>query len=375
MVLAGLKIGRLRAAARLVVGQWPVRLVLFVFPGLFVLYLMNANWSLHIANIGCIGIGPEYRLEQLFTGPQGAGPGCAYSSRAEGAGERLSGAALGQPPARVAIAEPAGRVAIADGRFQWMTFHLIAKVLFAVIALVAVVVMHRNLGRGLRAWAVIAAAAGLGLYWRYLSQLHPGGLEMDTASLLVPTRIHALSHFDASFRDLAWDGVRWDYGWGLAVTILITIAAASILADTGPRSDRSPATIDAKRRDLKLVIGAAALLMTFLAFYVGEWLAWPARFAASGNFRGSKEEFEAVAAGLRLYFGTGYSLALIAAAVPAVLMLPKPRVPRGDGRDAAPPGDDEGYFYQSVFRKDEISLFISVLTPFVATLAGGALQL
>jgi hypothetical protein len=377
-------IRRFRAFLRLALSQWPVRLILFAAPGLAVLIVMNLYWSSHIANIGCIGVGQDYHLEKLFVkGEREAKAGCTFSGRVHSASERITGTALGNPGGNLRSETPPA-VAIADGRFQWMTFHLIAAVLYVAIALVAVTVMHRNLGRGLRAWLTVGAAAALGLGWWWRALGQPNGLMMETASLLVPTRIHALRHYDASFRDLAWQGVQLDYGGGLAVTILIIIAGASILAETGPGTDRSAATIAAKRRDLKLTVATAAALMTFLAFYVGEWLAWPARFAPSGAVRGSREEFEAIAAGLRLYFGAGYSLALVAAATPAILMLPKPgrtaAPEKGTGPAAVKPNaaaghDEEGYFYQFVFTKDEVSLLLSVMTPFLATLAGGALQL
>jgi hypothetical protein len=389
-------VDRVKAAWTEAAGHWLVRLVLFGLPPLLVLLLMNAMWTWHVANIGCIGSGGDYQLNQLYSATAPGAAGCRLpagsalsaddSVKVDPPGQRIS------PPA--AAGGPAGNpppVAIAKGRFHWMTFHLVATVLFVVIAAAAVLVIGRNLG-GLRGWFMIAAGAVGGFGWAFYSLGDPTELRMDTASLLVPTRLHALSRFDAPFQELAWNGVRWDYGGGLAVTILVVVAAASILADSGGHAKLSRPQIEAKRRDLKLIIALAAILMTFLALYVGEWLAWPAYFAPAADVRGSREEFREVATGLRLYFGTGYSLALIVFAVPAVLALPRgapepgPAPPPTRGRRPAPTAerDDgqgpekssaEGYFQQFVFSKDELSMLISVMTPFLATVAGGALQI
>lgn len=387
---------RVKAVLGGAASHWLTRFVLFGAPPLLVLALMNAMWTGHIANIGCIGSGGDYQLNQLYSATPPAAPGCDLpAGSALSADDGVKVEPPGQPVSPPAAAGPPARnpppVAIAKGRFHWMTFHLVATVLFIVIAAVAAIVIRRNLG-GLRGWLMIAAGAAGGFGWALYSLGDPTELRMDTASLLVPTRLHALSRFDAPFQELAWNGVRWDYGGGLAVTILVVVAAASILADSGGHSELSRRQIEAKRRDLKLIIATAAILMTFLALYVGEWLAWPAHFAPSADVRGSREEFREVASGLRLYFGTGYSLALIVFAVPAVLALPKAapeagtaRPPTGRRRRAAaaerddgqgPEGRlDQGYLQQFVFSKDELSMLISVMTPFLATVAGGALQL
>ncbi|HEV2746593.1 MAG TPA: hypothetical protein VGW34_04755 [Allosphingosinicella sp.] len=285
---------------------------------------MNVLWTAHIANIGCVGSGASYQVQQIFVPREEARPGCQLpvGRTAEDAVEAPPPGEIIQPLTLPGATDPP-RLAVAAGRFEWMTFHMAAMVIFPGIAFVALLVIYRNLG-GLRAKAVIAAAVTGGALWALSSVGDPAEFRMDTASLLLPTRAHALAHYDAAFAQLAWAGVRLDYGGGLFVTVLVVVAAASVLADTGALVMGQAERLEAKRRDLKLIIAAGALLLTFLAVYVGEWLAWPARLIPPEH-KALGAEIRSMASGLRLYFGTGYSLALLAFAVPAVLQLPSPR--------------------------------------------------
>ena len=111
-------------------------------------------------------------------------------------------------------------------------------------------------------------------------------------------------------------------------------------------------------------------------------MAWPTHFAPTakelGSFSGSAEEFRAYASGLRLYFGTGYSLALISFAIPAVIALPAPKGKAGAGKPEGEGRKDEGtneFLQQFVFSKAELGMLVSVLSPFLTTLAGAAIQL
>lgn len=358
-----------------------------ILPAL-VLFLMNMVWADSIRNIGCVAQG-QARIDLLYLENPSSKVACAGNS--SGRIERAQlGAAREQaiaerrkldPKKAAAPRRPA--VAIAEGRFEWMTFHLLGLILLPAVAAASIYVMARNL----RPWSfgvtvLVTLAAGIG--WAIQAVGRPDSLGFDTASLLVPTKLHALSQFDAAFAASAWQSILWDYGATLAVTVLVVVAASAVLADVGGTKPPERQRINAKRRDLKLIIFAASMLMTFAALYVGEWLAWPARFAPSadsaGSYRGSAEEFRAVASGLRLYFGTGYTLALIAFALPAVLALPRAEPVTGAAGPDVGPGsaaqDENGDIVsQSVFSKAELGMLLSVLTPFVSTLAGAALQI
>jgi hypothetical protein len=366
-----------------------------------ILILMNSIWQREIRDIGCVGSAGQPGIERLFIESDRTVPGCEKLAEGRSRAELLRArdrkvsewraAKAGKGSSKATAARPAG-VAVAQGRFEWMTFHLFALILFPAIALVSLGLMWRHLGR-LRFAITAGASIALGFGWAAYSVWRKGDLAYDTASLLVPTRLYALSNFDRSFQESAWHDVRLDYGAGLIVTVLICFAASSVLADVGRRRRLTRARILAKRRGLKLAIAAASVLMTFLAFYLGEWLAWPARFALPanelGSYSGSAEEFRAYASGLRLYFGTGYTLALIGFAVPAVLSLPAPKARKAQPAKPPasaepppfpepPPAEDEepeDLLKQFVFSRAELGMLVSVLTPFVTTLASAAIQL
>ena len=354
-----------------------------ILPAL-VLFLMNMVWGDSIENIGCVAQG-KARIDLLYLESPSAPAACLANRSADVERARLVEArekAIAElrkidPKKAAAVRRPA--VAIGEGRFQWMTFHLLGLILLPAVAAASFYVMRRNLGPGsFAATASVTLAVGIG--WAISSVGRPETLAYDTASLLLPTKIHALSQFDADFAASAWRSVLWDYGATLAVTVLVVVAASTVLSGVGRKSVLDRPSLDSKRRDLKLIIFAASMLMTFTALYVGEWLAWPARFApaadSAGSFRGSAEEFRAVASGLRLYFGTGYTLALIAFAVPAVLALPREiATAAGPGAAASPAGEDGDLISQSVFSKAELGMLLSVLTPFVSTLIGAAFQI
>ena len=372
--------GRVLRFWRTISSFWIARLLVFAGAPALVLLAMNVNWTDNIANIGCIATVEKYDVGGMFSPKQEAGR-CALAGKGLPALEAAWPAAV---RAQVQETEPV-QVAISQGRFQWMTFHLVGMILFPAVALVAIVLIWRNL-----AWrgAILVSVTGVGggLWWANDS-VWSDTVRMDTASLLLPTKLHALVHYDAAFQESAWAGTKMDYGLGLAVTVLLVVAAASVVAEKPKSGPKGDAERRRKRGDLKLAIAAGATLLTFLAFYVGEWLAWPAQFAANDPTTRGPDEFKAVASGLRLYFGTGYTLALLAFAIPAVLALPHqvsadggkavegtPKKPK-TGQAQEPEEGLGGRLYGFLFSKDEMAMVVSVLTPFLTTLAGAALQL
>jgi hypothetical protein len=384
--------------------------LLFAILPAAVLILMNALWGEGIRNMGCAGeptglartaTAGEIRPHQmgaLFRRTLRVGPGCP-DKEATPSRLRVEPSSATAPPVFAAIAQ---------GRFEWMAFHLWALILFSAATAVASYCMWRNLKRW-RFFITLACTLTAGVGWAFYSLGDPNALRFDTASLLSPTMNEALPHYDLAFQQTATGGVLLDYGFGLAVTALIVVAAASVMADVGFGQVPDAEELSKKRRDLKLIMFTASLFLTFVALYLGQWLAWPAHFAADaktlGSYRGSAEEFRDVASGLRLYFGTGYTLALVAFAVPAVFALSAPVARRrkrsanatdagggdqagrgevgteGEGSaaaDAASHAVDDGhggYFGQEVFSKTELAMLMSMLTPFLTTLAGAALRI
>jgi hypothetical protein len=341
----------------------PVLFLRFAILPLIIMGLVTAYmWDQHVENIGCVSVA-KLRQGLLYEANPLPLPRCEGTVHKQVSGRGGAGQ-QGAP----APAGPQRPVAIASGRFQWMTFHLVALVLFPTAGFIALALLYRNL-RPVRFLVATLAALGIGGWWamRYLTrELEPG-----IAILLEPTKTLALSRFDRSFADRAWSGMWWDFCIILMLIMLIIVAASAVLDGVNTRRLSTP-RIQQKRQDLKLILILASLVMTFNTLYWAEWVAWPARFAPAdptGMVRGSAEEIRAFANDLRLYWGTGYTLVLIGFAVPAILALSRRT------RKEAAAGDDGGPPYQRVFTAAELRLLSSVFVPFVTALAGSAFQL
>ena len=171
-------------------GYWFLRFA--ILPAVILLVMAVYVWDAHVSDIGCIGDHPARvlvndptigaRCETIAPAPPR--PGAAKAAR--------------QP---VAAGPP--RVAVMQGRFQWMTFHLISLVLLPAAAALSLWVMYRNLG--LTRCCYVAAGAfvlGGGLVFRYLA-----GGEEGINLLLEPTVNFALNRFDAEFASWARHGM------------------------------------------------------------------------------------------------------------------------------------------------------------------------
>lgn len=327
----------------------------FALAPLAILLVMNSVLDIYVADVGGMA-GRRVGIAQIYDRP--AAPAVPVAQPASGGPSRPHAA-----PAPAAPAAPA----IGSGRFEWMAFHLAALILYPAIGLISLLLMYRHLAWR-RFWPLTVTTAAFGIYWTLKAVGNPDRLGTATGLLLSPTRVHALSHYDPAFRESAWTGVLINYGSALIVTIFVVIAAASVLHGIDRRRRLSLRRLESKRRDLRLVLVVASVLMTFIAFYVGEWLAWPARLGDP-----AAEEFRSVARGLRVFFGTGYTLALLGFAIPAVIALSR-AIQRA--KEAGPQReDDHEFLHQLVFSRDEATMLLSVLAPFLTTIIGAAVLL
>ena len=132
-----------------------------------------------------------------------------------------------------------------------------------------------------------------------------------------------------------------------------------------------------KRGDLKLLLITVSIFLTFMAIYVSEWVRWPAFFVASAaidpdtTVTGHAEEIHQLASGLRLYFGAGYSFTLLAFAIPAIATYSFHYKNYKEKRME----ESEEFLLQVVFRKEELSILLSIFAPIIVPIAGSAVGL
>ena len=244
---------------------------------------------------------------------------------------------------------------LGEGRFEWMAFVIAGAVLFSACIWLGFGLFHRHLPKRdfwLASVASSAIALGVALW------PPPPRESFVQQVLFAPTRALVWPAYDADFGSRAMLVTKLVYGFGLAATVFIVLSAACVMS-------RHPADgLRRKQLDLKIVIVAAALLMTFIANFLGHWLRWPGKFSSAGA-----KEIESFANGLQLYFGASYTLALLAFAIPAVAVLSDRLVP------VEPPAPDGSVRAQRIFKPAEISVLLSTALPFITTLIGSKIPI
>lgn len=354
--------------------QWLGRrlyFLLFLIGPLLVLAVFAWHWAAHAPSLRkALAIDPP--AATVMASPDGhtSVAGQSHDPTAE---------TVTKPTAPRAAASPPGvGGALTNGRFEWMTFHFGVQVLYPVMALIAFYILCVNLGR----WSIPAlSVAGL-MTWYTISIMMPGdgGVSSQSAPLLLPTKTHALPHYDPDFQALAWEGMLLDYHFVIILIFLFPIAGAATLFGTGPGEMVAPQALHRKRLHLKVIIVAASFVLSFNTLYWAEWVAWPAHFlpATQGTATaGTAEEFRSYATGLRLYFGASYTLALFAFAIPAVLALSWRRSEDIAGRPRRRGRSEEGQAYlgQVVFTRAELATVLSAVGPIVSAVIADAVQL
>ena len=269
------------------------------------------------------------------------------------------------------------RTALSHGRFEWMTRLLASLVLYAGIAVLAMRVMDRQLRTGVF-FGASAVWMIAGLAWAGVSII-ARPLQPSVEFLFVNTRALALSRYDSDFAAEAMRATEMVYAFALLLTALMVVAAASVLSRPDEARLDTAEELTAKRHDLKVAVATASLLLTLIATTLGSWLAWPVNFVLAQDKLepptpfGSAEELKSMADGLQIYFGTGYSLTLLAFTVPAVIALSR-RVKETEkaAADAAKGAGsaEEPVLGQQIFSKSEIAALLTVAGPIVTVLIG-----
>ena len=270
---------------------------------------------------------------------------------------------------------PQNMIALSEGRFRFMTFFLVACVLYPGFIVFSTWVIWRNI-RSYLALIVVVIGVSASAFWIFMSLLSPDK-PTSTTLLFAITRELALARYDTSFAARALLGAQLHFALALIGVLMAILAGCFILRDMTTDKVLLKNDIESKRRDLKQILFFASVFLTFVAIYVSEWLAWPAAFVeARGDDNaiaatGYAEEIIAMASGLRLYFGTGYSLILLAFAVPAIHVFSGylERHNMEDDKLGAP------FLMQRVFSREEFSILLSITAPMAVPFLSSAIGL
>ena len=268
---------------------------------------------------------------------------------------------------------PKNMVALSEGRFRFMTFFLVASVLYPGFILFNIWIIWRNI-KSYWAIAVVLSVALASALWIFSSLIAPDK-PTSTTLLFTITEKLALSRYDLSFATRALLGAKVHFAMALVGVLMAILAGCFILRDMTADRILLKNEIESKRRDLKMILFIASVFLTFIAIYVSEWIAWPATFveARGANSKltstGFAEEVRSLASGLRLYFGTGYSLILLAFAVPAINVFSR-YLERHNMEINAPEGT---FLLQRVFTREEFGIIASIAAPLAVPFLSSAL--
>jgi hypothetical protein len=312
--------------------------LLFLIPPLLVLGLMNGMMDLFTQSIGRAFPGPSIQLWQRYVGSD------------------------------------LNIVVVSEGRFKYMTFFMVAALLYPGLFIFSIVVIFRNMGR-IPAIFLVAFGLFCSCFW-VLTSAALNSVSIGASILFQLTEKLALARYDQSFAATALFGAKLDFVLALFATMLATLAGCSIMRGIHANSDISFRELMRKRAELRLLLFFSSLFLTFVAIFVSEWLAWPARFVQSipsGSLlpaTGRAEEIVSLAKEIRLYYGTGYSLMLLSFALPSALFYQScaksPRFGRFKRQELKMP-------YLNVLSTTEFSAVLSIVSPLAIPLAASAL--
>ncbi|MDR7117063.1 hypothetical protein [Caulobacter sp. BE254] len=265
-------------------------------------------------------------------------------------------------------------VVLAGGRLEWMALVLGGLALAPACVLVSLRVLFRNLALtgfvfALLVWLIAGVALFASPWWR------PDPLK-DAPVLFKLTEAIALPAYGTQFAFMASVTTRLLFVLTMTVTVVVMLAGVSVLSRHYPPGLDNAQSLNAKRRDLKIQLVLASILLTHSTAFMGQWLKWPAVFiglaakaatkesVSAATLANGAEQVQAFAEGARLYFGAGYSLALVAVAVPAVLSLSR-RL-----KLVAVEGDAPDFLTHNVLKHDEIAALLTMTAPLLAGAIG-----
>ena len=270
---------------------------------------------------------------------------------------------------------------LAGGRLEWMTLILGGTALALTCVPTSLYILYRNLPKR-QFWKVLAfwLVSGAALT---VSEWPPPHKTVPV--LLRLTEAIALPAYNVPFRAMASMMTRVLFATTMTVTLVVMLAGASVLSRHHAPGLNNVQALAAKRRDLKIQLVLGSILLTYSTAFIGQWLKWPAVFISLAAKAAPKtgdtaailtqaaEQVQAFAEGARLYFGAGYSLALLAAAILAVLSLSRRlRLAQAQAKadNAAAEPDPAEFMNQNIFARDEIATLLAMIAPFLAGAIG-----
>ncbi len=266
-------------------------------------------------------------------------------------------------------------VTLSEGRFRFMTFFFVATFLYPGFAFLSLYLIKKYT-RSLLFLVILGIGIAASALWIYYSLIEIP-MPKSTELLFSITRDIALSRYDSSFATYALMGARIHFALALIATFLAVLAGCCVMIDIDARHSLTYEKFSQKRGDLKFLLIGASIFLTFMAIYVSEWVRWPANFVTSAAIApnttatGHAEEIRQLANGLRLYFGTGYSFTMLAFAIPAIATYSVHHKKYGDKRVK----ERDEFLLQVVFRKEEISVLLSIFAPMILPVAASAIGL
>lgn len=270
---------------------------------------------------------------------------------------------------------PNKMVALSEGRFRFMTFFLVASVLYPGLIVFSIWLIWRNIKSY---WAILAIVTGAiaSAIWIFTSLINPDK-PTSTTLLFSITQNLALSRYDDSFAMRALIGAKIHFALALIGVLMTILAGCFILREMTADKVLLKNDIECKRRELKQILFFASIFLTFVAIYVSEWLAWPAAFVEARGEEtkvastGYAEEIRSLASGLRLYFGAGYSLILLAFAVPAIHVFSSYLERHNMNMEDS----ENSFLMQRVFTREEIGVVASIAAPLAIPILSSAIGL